>query len=133
MTFDEILTQARELLERDGRVAYRILKRQFALSDEDIEDLKADLIDAKGVAVDQGGKVLVWQGGARPPEALQASVSGLRTEGCFKPEAERRQLTVMFCDIVGSTILSARLDPEELDRKSTRLNSSHLGISYAVF
>jgi len=30
------------------------------------------------------------------------------------PEAERRQLTVMFCDLVGSTALSERLDPEEL-------------------
>src|SRR5262245_57083499 len=29
-------------------------------------------------------------------------------------EAERRQLTVMFCDLVGSTELSARVDPEEL-------------------
>ncbi len=29
-------------------------------------------------------------------------------------EAERRQLTVMFCDLVGSTRLSSRLDPEEL-------------------
>src|SRR5262249_36968970 len=30
------------------------------------------------------------------------------------PEAERRQLTVMFCDLVGSTNLSGRLDPEDL-------------------
>ncbi len=30
------------------------------------------------------------------------------------PEAERRQLTVMFCDLVGSTGLSERLDPEDL-------------------
>jgi class 3 adenylate cyclase len=29
------------------------------------------------------------------------------------PEAERRQLTVMFCDLVGSTALSAQLDPED--------------------
>src|SRR6516162_1925190 len=29
-------------------------------------------------------------------------------------QAERRQLTVMFCDLVGSTALSARLDPEDL-------------------
>ena len=28
--------------------------------------------------------------------------------------AERRQLTVMFCDLVGSTALSARLDPEDM-------------------
>ncbi len=31
-----------------------------------------------------------------------------------KSQAERRQLTVMFCDLVGSTALSARLDPEDL-------------------
>ena len=31
-----------------------------------------------------------------------------------KGEAERRQLTVMFCDLVGSTALSERLDPEDL-------------------
>jgi len=30
------------------------------------------------------------------------------------PDAERRQLTVMFCDLVGSTPLAARLDPEEM-------------------
>ena len=30
------------------------------------------------------------------------------------PAAERRQLTVMFCDLVGSTELAARLDPEDL-------------------
>jgi class 3 adenylate cyclase/predicted ATPase len=35
--------------------------------------------------------------------------SALRT-----PEAQRRQLTVMFCDLVGSTDLSGRLDPEDL-------------------
>ena len=31
-----------------------------------------------------------------------------------QPEAERRQLTVMFCDLVGSTALSTRFDPEDL-------------------
>ena len=30
------------------------------------------------------------------------------------PEAERRQLTVMFCDLVGSTALSTGMDPEDL-------------------
>ena len=32
----------------------------------------------------------------------------------IEPSGERRQLTVMFCDLVGSTALSARMDPEEL-------------------
>src|SRR5438874_734047 len=62
MTFDEILAQVTELLQRENRVAYRVLKRRFALDDEYIEDLKADLIDAKRLAVDEDGKVLVWVG-----------------------------------------------------------------------
>jgi len=38
------------------------------------------------------------------------------TADSFDPQlsAERRQLTVMFCDLVGSTALSTRLDPEDL-------------------
>ncbi len=35
-------------------------------------------------------------------------------ENSIKDNAERRQLTVMFCDLVGSTALSAKLDPEDL-------------------
>jgi hypothetical protein len=62
MTFDEILMQIAELLQRDGRVAYHVLKRSFSLDDEYIEDLKADLSDAKQVALDEDGKVLVWIG-----------------------------------------------------------------------
>ena len=39
---------------------------------------------------------------------------GLALEGRAEIGAERRQLTLMFCDLVGSTALSARLDPEDL-------------------
>src|SRR5437660_1137290 len=47
---------------------------------------------------------------ARPSEVGSASVS----ISPAKPgDAERRQLTVMFCDLVGSTELAARLDPED--------------------
>jgi class 3 adenylate cyclase/predicted ATPase len=113
MTFEETLAQVRELLAREGRVAYRILKRRFALDDQDLEDLKADLIDAKQMAIDEGGKVLVWAGGALPSTELQTPDLGLQTEHALQPEAERRQLTVMFCDLVDSTALSAQLDPEE--------------------
>ena len=62
MTFDEILAQACALLQREGRVSYRALKRRLALDDEDLEDLKAELIDAKRLAIDEEGKVLVWTG-----------------------------------------------------------------------
>jgi class 3 adenylate cyclase len=46
-----------------------------------------------------------------------AAVTGrttILTEPKPQDAAERRQLTVMFCDLVGSTALSAKLDPEDL-------------------
>lgn len=64
MEFFEILAQVLALVEREGRVSYRALKRQFALDDDYIEDLKSEIIDAKRLAVDEDGKVLVWMGAA---------------------------------------------------------------------
>src|SRR5258705_4926817 len=51
--------------------------------------------------------------------ALRPEIPRDTTERSVEPDrkasgAERRQLTVMFADLVGSTALSARLDPEEL-------------------
>jgi class 3 adenylate cyclase len=43
-----------------------------------------------------------------------AADDGSIVRSSAQPEAERRQLTVMFCDLVGSTALSGYLDPEEL-------------------
>jgi len=40
--------------------------------------------------------------------------------------AERRQVTVMFSDLVGSTVLSARMDPEDLRRLSAAIRSVSL-------
>ena len=40
--------------------------------------------------------------------------TGLSPHPTPRPEAERRQLTVLFCDVVGSTALAEQLDPEEL-------------------
>jgi len=68
MTFEETLVHVRAMLEREGRVAYRMLKRRFVLDDDDVEDLKADLIEAKHLAVDEAGKVLVWAGGKAKEE-----------------------------------------------------------------
>src|SRR6516164_1938369 len=46
--------------------------------------------------------------------ALRSEVGPVPETGVAAPTAERRQLTVMFCDLVGSTELSTRLDPEDL-------------------
>jgi hypothetical protein len=69
MTFDEVLTQVLELLQRQGRVSYRALKRRFDLDDEYLEDLKAEIIQAKRLAVDEDGAVLVWTGEAETKSA----------------------------------------------------------------
>ncbi len=119
MKFSAVVAQVLELLQSQKRVSYRALKREFELDDDYIEDLKAEIIDARQLATDEDGKVLVWKGN------LASSVQSLGSEGQERASilqtldsrlaaAERRQLTVMFCDLVGSTTLSAQLDPEEL-------------------
>src|SRR5437867_3102266 len=126
MKFSTVVEQVLELLQRQRRISYRALKREFDLDDEYIEDLKAEIIKAKQLARDEDGIVLVWTGEIEEGEKAKrgngekAKDSGPRTPDA-KPqtldarhEAERRQLTVMFCDLVGSTALSERLDPEEL-------------------
>src|SRR5690349_3420696 len=51
---------------------------------------------------------------APPPAGPQPPATAPAPTPLTAPQAERRQLTVMFVDLVGSTALSARLDPEEM-------------------
>src|SRR5687768_8070961 len=62
MKFSTVVEQVLELLQRQKRISYRALKREFDLDDEYIDDLKAEIIDARRMAVDEDGKVLVWIG-----------------------------------------------------------------------
>ena len=48
----------------------------------------------------------------KPSSGLQPSAPAAPSD--VHSSAERRQLTIMFCDLVGSTALAARLDPEDL-------------------
>jgi class 3 adenylate cyclase len=125
MTFDEILAQVLDLLQRQGRVSYRALKRRFALDDDYLEDLKAELIKAQRLAVDEDDEVLVWTGDAgRSP--TPATESGRAPQAYTPPhlaekiltsrsalEGERKQVTVMFADLKASMELLADRDPEE--------------------
>ena len=125
MGFYDVLDQIIDLLQRRGRVTYRALKREFNLDDEFIEDLKEELIDAQRVAIDEDGKILVWTGevGETPEPASQSAQTTDQAQPIQAepppptpptPDAERRQLTVMFCDLADSTKLSGQLDPEDL-------------------
>jgi predicted ATPase/class 3 adenylate cyclase len=124
MDFYDVLAQVIVLLQRQGRVSYRALQRQFALDEAYLEDLKTELIEAQRLAVDENGRVLVWTGEAvttptpppLPPHALQSALQAIPPPPVAPslPGAERRQLTVLFCDLVDSTVLASQLDPEEL-------------------
>ena len=127
MTFEELLDQAIDLLQRRGRVTYRTLKRQFQLDDDVLEDLKEELIYGQRLAVDEDGRVLVWTGGtSAPPESIAfpppqedphatpSTPDASSSSAPHTPDAERRQLTVLFCDLVDSTPLASQLDPEDL-------------------
>src|SRR5882724_3093163 len=119
MTFKDVLAQVIDWLQQDKRITYRALKRQFDLDDAYLEDLKAELIQAKQLAVDEDGAVLVWAGASAlsaptsPPAQPTPQPAVQAQQAPQPPEAERRQLTVMFCDLVDSTKLSSQLDPEE--------------------
>src|SRR5712691_1625486 len=124
-----MLEQVIALLQRHGRVSYRALKVQFELDDDRLDLLKEELIDIQHVARDQDERMLVWTGGteisppasasASPPPVQQAiaqhdfSTQAISPPAPPSPDAERRQLTVMFCDLVDSTKLSSQFDPED--------------------
>src|SRR5213596_1277425 len=65
MTVEELIAEVVALLQREGRVSYRMLKRRFSLDDDYLEDLKEEVIYAKRLAVDEDSKVLVWTGGGQ--------------------------------------------------------------------
>jgi len=128
MTFEEILDQALAMVQRRGRVTYRTLKFQFALDDEQLATLKDELLYSQPQVIDDAERGLVWTGDTGAPPACAPwpppsassvlpptqAVQGVRRGADHAaPEAERRQLTVLFCDLVDSTKLSSQLDPED--------------------
>ena len=125
MDFVEVIEQARTFLQSKGRMTYRALKYQFKLDDEGLEALKEELLFSNPQITEIDGRGLVWNGEPERPEGppaqtTDAPIADLTPSASSsqpdRPESagERRQLTVMLCDLVGSTALSEQLDPEEL-------------------
>src|SRR6202048_3788811 len=75
------------------------------LTDQDLKDL--------GVSLGHRRKMLAAIA-ELPGGAIPRSVQPVVTEPIAQDTAERRQITVMFSDLVGSTALSVRMDPEDL-------------------
>ena len=84
---------------RENRIGADVLPR---LTVEDLKDLGVTLVGDRRRLLD----AIIALGVEVPAPAVTASPE--------RADAERRQLSVMFCDLVGSTELSSRLDPEDL-------------------
>src|SRR6266849_4359996 len=95
---------------RDNRIEADVLP---SLTAEDLKDLGVTLVGDRRRLLDAiaalrpGASTVMGQ----PSETATNSTS---RSAARSGDAERRQLTVMFCDLVGSTALSTRHDPEDL-------------------
>ena len=102
---------------RANAIDARVLPR---LTAEDLKDLGVGLVGHRRRLLDA---IAALGTGESPPAPSPLPIPAasplpnpppLAGEGRVGVEAERRQLTVMFCDLVGSTALSTRFDPEDL-------------------
>ena len=126
MDFEQVLKEVLWRLITEGSVSYRRIKRSFGLDDDGLEDVRRVLIGALHIATDLDGEFLVLAAEGRlarpagtalsqplPPLRLAQRPPARAAERVL-PGAERRHLTVMFCDLADSTRLSAQLDPEDM-------------------
>src|ERR1700730_947444 len=88
---------------RDNEIDWEVLPK---LTAEDLREI--------GVAAIGHRRKLLDAIAALGVSIRTAAVTEGVSDSTASAEAERRQLTVMFCDLVDSTALAARLDPEDL-------------------
>ncbi|HZZ23318.1 MAG TPA: adenylate/guanylate cyclase domain-containing protein [Roseiarcus sp.] len=96
-----------------GLSQYETLFRQNDIDAEVLSELTDGDLEKFGVSFGHRKRLLkaIASLGSTEAAAKPANPVPLQT---FPDAAERRQLTVMFCDLVGSTAMSARLDPEDM-------------------
>src|SRR4029077_18601143 len=92
---------------RENRIDDTVLPR---LTAEDLKDLGIGFVGDRRKLLDA---IAALHAKASEPTPSPSDVPLVIDKGA-KDTAERRQVTVMFSDLVGSTALSARLDPEDL-------------------
>src|SRR5271166_1998060 len=97
-----------EWLRSLGLGQYEAVFRDNEIDAEVLPELTDADLDKLGVVLGHRKRLLKAIAGGNPSApAIDVAVPSVET-------AERRQLTVMFCDLVGSTAMSLRLDPEDM-------------------
>jgi len=97
-----------------GLERYAPAFRDHEIDWDALPKLSADDLRDLGVVLGGHRRRLLEAIAALDAKAVATSATAAARYTPARAEAERRQLTVMFCDLVGSTELSARLDPEDL-------------------
>src|ERR1700722_16121835 len=95
-----------------GLHQYETTFRENGVDADVLPDLTDGDLEKLGVLLGHGKRLLKAIAGLSLSAALSPSATVISSSKA--DTAERRQLTVMFCDLVGSTALSARLDPEDI-------------------
>src|SRR5208337_1082485 len=102
-----------EWLRKLGLEQYEPAFRENKIGADLLPSLTAeDLKDLGVILVGDRRRLSAAIAALRSVPAVEAAAPDARSAAA--PEAERRQVTVMFCDLVGSTALSTRLDPEDV-------------------
>src|SRR5262245_27605100 len=107
------MTAVVEWLHSIGLGQYAAVFEEHAIEWEVLPDLTDEHLEKIGVPLGHRLRLLKAISGL-PARSLVQPASASTPSPPLGREAERRQITVMFCDLVGSTELSRRLDPEEL-------------------
>ncbi len=130
MSFVAKLQRAREVLEQQGRLSVRALRRELELDGDDLEEVVDELVEIQRVAT-RDGRALVWKGEPNEPPTLTTAEPSLeRDPRDYTPkhladkilqsksaiEGEHKQVTVLFADVKGSMELAEQLDPGRVAR-----------------
>jgi class 3 adenylate cyclase len=99
-------------LRRNGLEQYAQTLRDNAIDADVLRDLTDDHLRELGLPL--GARLKLLRAVARLGTSEQPPASPEITPTAPRTDAERRQLTIMFCDLVGSTALSTRFDPEDM-------------------
>lgn len=112
LDFTLLVTLVEFLLWREHPLRFQYIEQQFSLDVVTFDRLRDELVLSRGVASETEDHAFIWTG----PDELHASVGATAPQAVRARPAqapERRQLTVMFCDLVDSIALSTRIDPED--------------------
>ena len=146
MTFEEILDQAIAMLQRRGRVTYRTLRRGSLPAGRGATWKPSRRPSSSRTRRLWMRQAVAWSGAVRLAPSHHQTPASPQSCGAnpsrrlpaldrrqshhpnrIPPEAERRQLTVMFCDLVDSTTLASQLDPKSCARWSGPIKNLRQG------